>query len=220
MAKGTKNFIIKEAKKLFNAKSYDGVTLHELANHLGMSRGNLAYHYKDKDVLLVAIVDEMLKKIDGDRSTSRQFPTFENLHKEVQLYYKYQKEYSFIFLNSAVMNHPSVIPHFRAMTNKTIQDNVATLVYSIKSGNLKPEPIQGIYNNIAVTTWMLAFFWLSQQIIRGERSAEDGEKMIWSILIPHFTDKGIQKFKEYFGEEYFNSLGESIEVDLNKIDAF
>lgn len=220
MAKAKKIEIIETAKQVFNEKSFDGVSLHELAQHMNMSRGNLAYHFKDKDVLLKAIVDQMWQKIDADRNTSRQFPSFENLHNEVQLYYKYQKEYAFIFLNSNVLNHPNVRDQFREMTQQSIDANKATLIFSIKAGNLKPEPIPGIYNNIAFTTWMLTFYWLSQQIIRGEKTTEDGEKMIWSIIVPHFTDKGIEKFKNFFGEEYFNSLGEPMDMSSLNMGSF
>jgi AcrR family transcriptional regulator len=92
MQKDKKQYIIRESIKIFNERSFDGVTLHELAILLNMSRGNLAYHYKDKDVLLKAIVEEMRNKIENDRNSSRQFPSFENLHNEVQLYYKYRDE--------------------------------------------------------------------------------------------------------------------------------
>jgi AcrR family transcriptional regulator len=220
MKRTTKEHIIYEAKNIFNERGYDSVSLHELAQKLEMSRGNLAYHFKDKDALLKTIVEEMWAKIEAERNISRQFPSFENLHKEVQLYYKYQKEYAFIFLNPNVLNHENVKEPFREMTKRTIEDNKATLAYSIKSGNLKPEPITGIYNNIAFITWMLAFYWLSQQIIRGEKTMEDGEKMIWSILVPHFTEKGVEKFKSFFGDNYYNSLGEAMEVDLTKIISF
>lgn len=220
MGKQTKLNIIEEAKAAFNEKSYEAVSLHELAQRLNMSRGNLAYHFKDKDILLKAIVEEMWNKIKTDRSKSRQFPSFENLHNEVQLYYKYQKEYAFVFLNPNVLNHPNVKNQFREMTEKTIEDNIATLIYSIKSGNLKPEPIPGIYHNIAFITWMLTFYWLSQQIVRNENNGKDGEKMIWSILVPHLTEKGLEKFKAFFGEDYFNSLGEPMDVDLSKIASF
>lgn len=220
MAKHSKTQIIKKSKKIFNNKSFEAVSLHELANQLNMSRGNLAYHFKDKDILLKAIVEEMWVKIEKDRSTSRQFPSFENLHKEVQLYYRYQKEYAFIFLNSNVLNHPVVQEKFREITSNTIAANKATLMYSLNSGNLKPEPFKGVYNNIAFTVWMLTFFWLSQQIIRGEKTTEDGEKMIWSLLLPHFTEKGRTRFTKYFGQEYVDSLGEPFEVQATEITNF
>ncbi len=214
MASDTKEIIIEEAKKVFNKRGFDAVSLHELAAELGMSRGNLAYHYKDKDALLEAIVAEMWERIVDDRRKFRPFPSFENLHNEVQLYYKYQQEYAFLFLNPLLLNHPAVQERFREMTSKTIADNEASLAFAINNGTLKPEPVAGLYHNIAFITWMLAFYWSSQQMIRGEQSQEDGEKVIWSQLLPHLTAKGLKDFKAFFGTDYFKTLGEPLSLDI------
>ena len=220
MKKNTKEIIIQAATQTFNKYGFGVVSLHELAQKIGISRGNLTYHFKDKEVLLEAIANEMWQKIETQRNQSRQFPSFQNLHNEVQLYYRFQKEYAFIFLDTHVLNHPLIKKRFREITQQTIQDNKAAIAFAIKMGNMKPEPLPGIYANIAFITWMLSFFWLSQQIIRGEKPREDGEKMIWSILVPHFTEKGIESFKAFFGDNYYESLGPSFEADLNTLINF
>ena len=204
----TKSKIAAAATAIFNQQGFGATTLQDIAAELGMSRGNLRYHFRDRDSLLQAIVDDMWGKMNAERVKSRELPTFANLHNEVQLYYKFQREFSFIFLDTMVLNHPIIQKRFREMTEQTITDNKATLQFALQAGNLQPEKIPGTYNSIAFITWMLTFYWLSQQIIRGEVAGEDGEKMIWSILIPHFTEKGLIAFKNYFGEDYFNSLGE------------
>jgi len=216
----TKNKITEHAVKYFNRHGYGAITLHQLAKEMGISRGNLTYHFKDKDALLESIADEMWALIETERSKSRQLPSFKNLHNEVQLYYQFQKKYAFIFLDTHVLNHPAVKGRFRKMTKQTIADNIASIAFSIKIGNMKPEPVKGMYHNVAMITWMLAFFWLPQQIIRGEKTNQDGEQMIWSILIPHFTDKGLESFKSFFGAEYYENLGDPFEVDLDSLISF
>lgn len=216
----TKTKILQQATRFFNRKGYGSITLFELAKELGMSRGNLAYHFKDKDALLSAITEEMWITLKAERNKSRQLPSFENLHNEVQLYYKYQKKYAFIFLDPHVLNHPLVKEQFREMTVQTLADNKAAIAFSIKLGNMKPEALPGLYNNIAFIVWMLTFFWLPQQIIRGEKTVEDGEKMIWSILIPHFTEKGIQSFINFFGKTFYQNLGEPFQMDLEQMISF
>lgn len=216
----TQDKIIQEATLYFNKNSFGSTTLFELAKAIGMSRGNLTYHFKDKEALLAAIATEMWNKIKTERSKSRQLPSFENLHNEVQLYYRFQKKYAFIFLDPNVLNHPLIKKQFREMTAETIEDNKAAIAFSIKLGNLKPEPLPGIYNNIAFIAWMLTFFWMAQQIIRGEKTEEDGEKMIWSILVPHFTEKGIQSFINFFGKNYYQNLGEPFKMDIDQLISF
>lgn len=220
MKKRTKEKIIATAIKCFNKESYGAISLHEIAKASGMSRGNLTYHFKDKNSLLEAIAQELWSKMLVERNKSKQLPSFQNLHNEIQLYYKFQKQYAFIFLDPHVLNHPLIKKHFREMTEQSIKDNMATIAFSIRLGNMHPEKVPGTYHNIAFITWMLTFFWLAQQIIRGKKTGEDGEKMIWSILLPHFTEKGLQSFKKYFGEDYHNSLGAPFEVDLTSLIEF
>lgn len=216
----TREKIIQQGIAYFNRQGYNSTSLFELAKEMGMSRGNLAYHFKDKDLLLQAIAEDMWQQMETERNKSRQLPSFKNLHNEIQLYYKFQKKYAFIFLDPHVLRHPIIKTRFRELTQRTIEDNKATIAFSIKVGNMKPETLPGMYHNIAFITWMLTFFWLSQQVIRGEKSREDGEKMIWSILLPHFTDKGIQSFKSFFGTEYYESLGEAFELDIQNLLSF
>lgn len=220
MKKNTKENILSSAIRAFNKNGYAAVSLHELALNLGISRGNLTYHFKDKDILLQAISQQMWQKMEVEKNKSRQLPSFENLHKTVQFYYRFQKEYAFIFLDPHVLKHPIIRKQFREMTVQAIADNEAAIAFSIRMGNMHPEQIKGTYHNISFITWMLTFFWLAQQVIRGEKTTEDGEKMIWSILIPHFTDKGLERFKAFFGEEYYESLGPKFEVDLSNIISF
>jgi AcrR family transcriptional regulator len=209
----TREKIIQQATAYFNRAGFGPTSLYELANELGMSRGNLAYHFKDKDVLLEGIAAEMWARMETERNKSRQLPSFENLHNEVQLYYRFQKEYAFIFLDPQVLRHPVIRKQFREMTRQTIIDNKAAIAFAIRLGNMHPERVPGMYHNIAFITWMLSFFWLAQQVIRGEKTGEDGEKMIWSILLPHFTPKGVEAFKAFFGESYYDSLGAPFQVD-------
>ena len=212
-----KQQIIDHAVSLFNQKGYAAVTLFELANELSMSRGNLTYHFKDKEMLLGVIAQQMWDQIELERSKSRQLPSFENLQSEVHLYYKYQRQYKFIFTDPHVLKHKIIVKQFRQMTSQSIADIKASIAFSVELGNMRPESYPGLYNNMALTTWMLTFFWLPQQVIRGEKTTEDGDRMIWSLVLPHMTEKGLASFKKFFGEEVLHNLGEPFNLDIDSL---
>ena len=216
----TKEKIITTATTLFNEEGYNAINLFELSNHLGISRGNLTYHFKDKDSLLIAITDDMWNKIENERSKTMQLPSFENIHNEIQLYYKFQKEYSFIYSDQNVISQPYIKSKFKEMTNKSIADIKAGIAFSISIGNVIEEPQPGMYNNIAFITWMLAFYWHSQKNICDMYSQMDGEKVIWNFMLPYFTNKGKAYFYKYFGKDYFNEIHESFDINLSNYIAF
>jgi len=220
MKVSTKEKIIKKAIDLFNKKGFAAVSLFELAKSLEMTRGNFTYHYKTKDDLLVAIVNDMWQRILIERNKTRQLPSFENLHNEVQLHYKFQKKYAFLFLDTHVLNHSILKPKIKEMTSQTFKDAEMAIAFAIANGNMRPEPFKGIYHNIVFKTWMLSFFWYAQQKILGENAYKDGEKLIWSMLVPHFTKKGITAFESYFGKRYLNSLGKTFETKVDQFISF
>ncbi len=220
MKKDTKAVILETARKKFNQYGYEAISVLEIAKDLGMTRGNLAYHFKNKEALLSALAEEMWNRLNKDRLQSRNFPSFQNLHLEITSLYQIQKDYAFIYLNSHILNHPKIKKKFRAETKRAIADNKAIIAFSIRNGNMNKEPFPGIYNNLAFVTWMLTFYWFSQKIILGEKKEADCEKMIWSTLLPHFTDKGLTAFKSFFGKKYLSSLGKPFEKEMDSILPF
>ena len=213
----TRQRIINRSIELFNRNGFASVTLFEIAGSLKMTRGNLTYHFKDKGILLEAIADEFWSKLEIERNKSRLLPSFENMHNEIQLYYRFQRKYSFIFMDYHVMKHSVVKKKFRKEIENRIKEIQATIAFSISAGNMHPEPYEGMYYNLAFNTWMVSFYWLHQQMIRGdksEKSNEEGEMKIWSMLLPHLTKKGLKAFRNYFGEDYLKNLGESFNTDI------
>lgn len=203
----TKDKIVDQARQIFNKSGYNAVSLHELATTIGMSRGNLTYHFKTKDALLQAIADQMWDRINEQRAKSRRFPSFENLHNESRLLYATQKKYEFIFLNNAIWNHPALYERFLMMTAQSIRDNQAAIAFAIELGNVKQESVPGTYDHLAFLTWLVSFYWLSQELLTGRRGEKECERAVWSMLLPHFTNKGIKSFIRFFGEEFYRGLG-------------
>ena len=48
----------------------------------------------------------------------------------------------------------------------------------------------------------------------------DGEKIIWSFMLPHFTEKGKSSFIKFFGEDYFNEVSEKFDINLTNYITF
>lgn len=215
----TKRRILNQALKVFNESGFGAVNLFELAKSLNMSRGNMTYHFKDKDTLLKEIADELWGKMNSSRTRNR-LPSFENLHYDVQFYYSLQKEYSFIFKDNQVLTHHLIAPKMKMLGEKTVNDIEMAIAFSIQLGNMKQEKVPGTYKNLALTSWMLMFFWSSQQMVQGKKDKRDGEKIIWSLLLPHLTEKGLASFEKFFGKDYLTELGEGFDMNMESYVAF
>ena len=62
MSLTTREKIVITGKNLFNQNGFGSTTLYQIAQELGISRGNLTYYFKDKSALLVEIAAEMSSK--------------------------------------------------------------------------------------------------------------------------------------------------------------
>lgn len=215
----TKQKILDKALKTFNKSGYGAVNLFELAKSLDMSRGNMTYHFKDKEALLRELTNQLWSKLTNVR-VEKSIPSFQNLHNEAQLYYRLQKEYSFIFHDNQMLKHALIASKMKSLCAKMIKEIETAIAFSIQLGNMRDESVPGVYKNLALTTWMSMFFWSSQQTIRGNKIDEDGEKVIWSLLLPHLTEKGLTSFKKFFGEDYLSKMGEAFDRNMDSYLTF
>ena len=66
----TASRILDAARKLFNVKGYSATSVTEIAASLGISQGNLTYHFKTKQALAMAIEDELLQLVQRRRAAA------------------------------------------------------------------------------------------------------------------------------------------------------
>lgn len=218
--KDTKDRILAAAIELFNDRGYQQINLADIAYALSISRGNLAYHFKDKDLILQAIAKRMNEEINQELSLKKDFPAFSNLQIEIKSYHKLQSNYQFVFGNATVLHHESIMKVMHSWAQGTISGNMEAFAFAIRLGNMKPELYPGMYQLLAINTWMVTYYWMTQKMVRQVHNAEDAERMVWSVVIPHFTERGIESFSKYFGNNFLDTLGESFDSLTKDIMVF
>lgn len=56
--------ILEEATRLFMAYGYNGISMREIAEAVGVSKAGLYYHFKDKEDLFLAILHDALRRME------------------------------------------------------------------------------------------------------------------------------------------------------------
>ncbi len=208
----TKRKILQTAIQLFNAQGVNNVTLRTIAEAMGISPGNLAYHYRNKE----SIIEEAFQAMEAERTSVltgvQEIPSLEKIYNQVIPLYEVEKKYSFLNLDALhiVRNHPKFADLQRAYIAKNINYNRAVISLSVSSGIMKPETVTGEYDRLAKRIWMVSNFWLTQRELRGEVSDQKEEllAMVWEQILPHFTEKGLYKFRKLFSTPASLSDGE------------
>ena len=93
MAQNTREDIIACARRLFEERGYNGVSMRDIAGALGISVGNLTYHFKKKESLLEAIL------LSAGQSRQKLPPprTLEELRQYFLHMLEAQQAYAFYF---------------------------------------------------------------------------------------------------------------------------
>jgi AcrR family transcriptional regulator len=206
----TKQRILSISIDQFNDLGYHQVTLADIAKACEMSRGNLAYHYKNKVHILNDLVVRMVKEVRAIQDQRKGFPAFTNLTLDVRTCRILQRRYKFIFRDSSVLEHKHIRRVMNIWSEVSILRNNEAFAFGVSIGNLKPELFNGMYAQLSINAWMVAYYWVSQQSVREVKKTEEAEKMIWATIIPHFTEKGLLAFEEFYGKAYLTKMGKPI----------
>jgi len=214
----TRARIITTVIKAFNEKAYHTFSLTELAHKCKMSRGNLAYHYKDKEAILDDISMRMSRDIERFQQRRKDFPAFYNLSLDIRICRYLQEQYTFIFRDMSILEHQSIKQVMNTWSKKVLKSNLDAFSYGIKVGNVKPEPYDGLYYQLSLNAWLLTYYWVAQEAVR-EIGKEEAEVTVWSTIYPHFTEKGMKAFTEYYGQDFLSKSGIPIQqyIDIKHL---
>ena len=70
MINDTRSKILSTAQRLFNENGYRKVSLRKISDAIGISIGNLTYHFKKRDDILKALLENNLVELNTDKAKS------------------------------------------------------------------------------------------------------------------------------------------------------
>lgn len=197
--KKTKSKIFDAAIHLFNTEGLPNVKLQNIADYCDISVGNLAYHYRTKDLLLTTIdqhIQSEIKSLITDQSFFSYLIDFDN---QLSNYFHFINKFAFYFLDILQLerSYPDLHAHRVDFIGQLIGQIRSWLHQNVEKGILQSELLPGQYDKTADLIWMNISFWMTQQKVLGKKDSEEGlfKEQIWSQLVPLFTDNGMMEFE-------------------------
>lgn len=228
----TKQKIITSSIKLFNKDGLTNVRLQQIADDVGISVGNLAYHYYSKEAIIKEIDKQLSELIQPVIAVNRSFPTLMDFDTQLAHYYHLLMNYSFYFLDLLEIkrNYPKLYVKRKSYINQINSQIETWLNFNVVQKIIRPELRPRHYKIVAHTIWMIITFYMTQPIDHGK--PEDSERVfkeiVWSQVLPHFTEIGRLEFDilierlldsftpQEFDIEILNIEEETDEKDKNK----
>jgi len=195
----TKQRIIDSAISLFNQQGFVNVTMRDLAQELGISLGNLTYHFNRKDDLMAAIHQQLIDERNAMLETVQLTPSIANINAQLLPLLELYERYRFFYLDimEVMRAYPDIAERHREHIANQIRYIRAIIDYSVGSGNMLPESKRGQYDSLAETVCLMLTFWLSHHTVRGKEGSffNDAREAMWALVVPLLTEKGRQAFE-------------------------
>ena len=190
MRRNTKKEIIDMAKQLFNERGFNSVSIRDIADALGISNGNVTYHFNKKEEIIEAILEESAnldtKPTESPQSLAELDAFFLDMQRTVQ-------ENAFYFWHHAQLSQLS--PNIRDKQKLRYDLNVRMLnetFSKLKSdGLIRSECYTGEYERIIDTLLLSNIYWMPFCTLKDSLETEDTyQTHAWSIMYYLLSDTG------------------------------
>lgn len=205
MAK-TKEKILIAALRLFNEKGLVNVRLQHIADEAFISVGNLAYHYPNKEAIVLAIYQQLANSQAELMREYRAVPLFESIDRLFRRTFQLQEAYLFFYLDTLEVSraYPQVAITHQEQIKAQIQQLEHILQFNVARGAmvLPESPIN--YAGLAQQLWMSMDLWRYQNRLLNEEPEKEETfvKALWNLLIPYFSDMGRQEYRQMLHDPY------------------
>lgn len=161
MAPDTKSRILAAALALFNERGAGNVTTNHVAEALGMSPGNLYYHYRNKEEIVRGLFGQLrgawaeLYQLPADHA-----PGVDDMEAMLVGNFDIQKQFLFFFreLPSLLAADPGLAAEYRESRTAGFEGFRYLLGAFVAAGTLRDADEQTI-DDIANLLWLVGDFW-------------------------------------------------------------
>ena len=193
----TKDKIIATAINLFNLHGTKAISTNHIAKEMGISPGNLYYHFRSKNDIIRSISNQFSSELGSVLQI--QLDTISDFSNKLtslfNRFFKIQRSYQFLFLEGVHLTKQDPI----------LLDNYTKLRSLIKQGyhellsnlvNIKLMKKQSLYiiDDLLDAQWIIMWYWINH-IVLDKKTYDDaqikkGIKLSFSIIKPQLTSVG------------------------------
>ena len=193
----TKDKIIATAIYLFNIHGTKAISTNHIAKEMGISPGNLYYHFRSKNDIIRSISSNFSNELGSvfkiQLDTILDFSS--NLTSLFNRFFKIQQSYQFLFLEGVHLTKQDSrlldnYTNLRSLIKKGYHELLSNLV---KIKIMKRQSLN-IIDDLLDAQWIIMWYWINHTIL--DRNTYDdfqikkGIKLSFSIIKPQLTSIG------------------------------
>ncbi|HEU5101440.1 MAG TPA: TetR/AcrR family transcriptional regulator [Roseiflexaceae bacterium] len=187
----TRERILATALRLFNESGTAPISTNHIANALGISPGNLYYHFRNKEEIIRALFEQQFARWDGDYSLPNdRMPSLLDLQQLVRASFATAWAYRFMYRELIALLRRDAQLHqrwveIRARGFEGFRELVELFV---AAGVLRAPGDPAVVTRLAELVWLISEFWLASVEVSGETvdaaQMEHGVMLMLQVLDP------------------------------------
>ncbi len=182
MSKQTREKILDNSLTMFNALGEPNVTTNHIADEIGISPGNLYYHYRNKD----DIVEQLFARYEAQMDQALlvpegRLPNLEDVWLQLHLVFECMWAFRFLYrdLVDILSRNRKLKQRFARILNRAAASSFAVL-----KGLAKAEILRASDDEILATSenvLLVATFWLNYNVVRGGKPEQTQQELTHGI---------------------------------------
>jgi AcrR family transcriptional regulator len=202
--KKTKEKILDTARELFNESGYSQVTIRQIASAMGISSGNLNYHYGTRESVLEALYFQMVEPFDEriEKLDQHTF-TVEAIYHDIKTSMQGMLTYRFFWtdLYNLLSSNTSIRDHFESV-RAAREGGYRFLFTQLQQRQAMTSTISSWETELLIermidysNTWLYASkLYLDRSI--NEDQVNHYAFVLLSMLYPYLTEQGREEFEQ------------------------
>ena len=199
----TRERILETALVLFNEFGEPNVTTQLIADDMGISPGNLYYHFHNKDEIIESLFADFERGIEETLTAPvRRPPNVEDIWLFLHLVFEGIWKFRFLYrdINELLSRNRMLETHFKRIVAHKIHTATAICRGLVATGDMKASPAE--IQALAVNMTIVATYWLSFEFVRDPRKKIGGENLargafqVMALAAPYLVGRPRQLFEE------------------------
>ncbi|MBI3942527.1 MAG: TetR/AcrR family transcriptional regulator [Chloroflexi bacterium] len=188
----TRDRILDTALNLFNQAGTEAISTNHIAEALGISPGNLYYHFRNKEDIIRAICEQLFEVWDTayDLPPDRT-PDLLDLQNMVQRTFTIMDEYRFVYreLVALLRRDPVLQQRYLVVRERGFAGFQELFMMFVDAGVLKQPESPDRVNSLAEIIWLISEFWLPSVEASGQAvdpaQMRHGVDLMMQVLRPY-----------------------------------
>jgi len=199
----TRERILETSLALFNEFGEPNVTTQLISDEMGISPGNLYYHFHNKDEIIESLFADFEREMSETLAAPvRRAPNVEDIWLFLHLIFEGIWKFRFLYrdINELLSRNRVLETHFKRIVAHKVQTATTICQGLVATGDMKATPAE--IQALAINMTVVATYWLSFEFVSDPRRKIDGSSLargafqVMALAAPYLAGRSRKLFEE------------------------